>query len=145
MLCKSCSRYHQYDTYNNKPEQYAVFQHASLATLIQQSAPLDVCWFTELLLPRWQRDLNQVAPGIIWGISTVATRWNQSCDHGSPCSLTQPCHQLQSNKHTCKEIQVSCFIQYDNHCYSKDWGKVFRIYLFIHLLLISFHKVITVS
>lgn len=84
-----------------QPEQNAVLQHASLAALVQQAPPLDVDGLTRLFLPRWQRDLNQVAFGVIWGISAVTT-WYQPCDGWSPRCLANPCHQLTGNKHALK-------------------------------------------
>lgn len=56
-----------------QPEQDAVLQHAPLAALIQQTPPLDVDGLTRLFLPGRQWDLNQVAFGVIWGISAVTT------------------------------------------------------------------------
>ena len=57
-----------------QPEQNAVLQHAPLATLIKKSAFLDVSGLARVLLPRRQRNLNQVPPGVVWRVATVTTR-----------------------------------------------------------------------
>lgn len=64
---------HQSTNYFYQPEQNAVLQHAPLAALIQQAAPLDVNWLARPFLPRRQWDFNQVAFGVVWRISTVTT------------------------------------------------------------------------
>lgn len=83
------------------PEQYAVLQHAPLATLIEKSASLNVSGLARPVLPRWQGDLDQVDLGVIWRVSAVTTGWYQPCSGWSPCCLAHPCNQLTGNRDAC--------------------------------------------